>query len=176
VSLETERLTRGARRAFVRYEDLLASWTQEVERVGERLELPLLQEISQSAIARVDGFVDPALHRNRVTWDAVNVPAGLRVLADDAWRRLQPLADPHGDTPEVRTGLDEARAAFQSLYAEAEELVQSSITAARPRARAGAGRPAPSPPATLRVRVARRVPVRYRRMLRRAVHSLRRPS
>jgi hypothetical protein len=176
VALETERLTRGARRAFVRYDDLLADWQREVARVGARLELPFLRELGPEGIARVDGFVDPTLHRNRVTWDDVQVPAGLRDIAEDAWQRLQPLVDPEGDTPEARAALDETRAAFQRFYTEAEEIAQSSITAAKPRRGGEARRAAPAPPAPLRVRVARRFPVRYRRKLRRALRSLRRPS
>jgi hypothetical protein len=174
VALETERLTRDARRAFVRYEDLLGDWAGEVARVGERLELALLRDAGRSAFPQIDGFVDPSLHRNRVTWSDVKVPAQLRDLAEHAWERLQPLTGPEGDTPQVRTALDETRAAFQALYADAEEIAQSSITAARPRG--GRSRQAPGGPAPLRVRAARRLPVRYRRMLRRALRSLRRPG
>jgi hypothetical protein len=173
VALETERLTRDARRAFVRYEDLLGDWAREVARVGERLQLPLLRDVDRSAHPQVDGFVDPTLHRSRVTWEDVKVPAQLRDLAEDAWQRLQSLAGADGDTPDARAALDETRAAFQRFYAEVEEIAQSSITAAKPRA--GADRAARGP-AALHVRVARRMPVRYRRLLRRAVRSLRRPS
>jgi hypothetical protein len=177
VALETERLTRDARRAFVRYEDLLADWAREVARVGTQLELPLLRDVDRSAFPQIDGFVDPSLHRSRATWADANVPAALRDLAEESWRRLQPLAGADGgDTPAVRAALDETRASFQVLYAEAEQIAQSSITAAKPRGGAGPGRAAAARPTSLRVRVAHRLPVRYRRMLRRAVHSLRRTS
>jgi hypothetical protein len=76
----------------------------------------------------------------------------------------------------VRAALDEVREAFQNLYSEAEGIVQSSITAAKPRRAATPDPATPRPPASLRVRVARRVPVRYRRVLRRAVRSMRRPD
>jgi hypothetical protein len=174
VALETERLTRDARRAFVRYEDLLSDWRRELTRAGGELDLPLLRDLDRSAHPDVDGFVDPSLHRNRVTWDDANVPVRLRDLAEDTWQRLQPLATTGGDGPAVRAALDDARDSFQALYAEAEEIAQSSITAAKPRA--AAARPRTSGQASLRVRVARRVPARYRRVLRRAVHSLRRRS
>jgi hypothetical protein len=177
VALETELLTRDARRAFVRYEDLLADWAGEVVRLGGQLELPRLRALDRAAFPQVDGFVDPSLHRNRATWEDANVPERLRELAEDAWQRLQPLAGPDGDTAAVRAALDEARASFQALYAEAEQIAQSSITAAKPRRGGGGpGRAAPGPPASLRRRVTRRVPVRYKRMLRRAVRSLRRPT
>jgi hypothetical protein len=176
VALETEHLTRDARRAFVRYDDLLADWALQVARVGARLELAQLRDVARSAFPQVDGFVDPSLHRHRTTWEDVKVPAQLRDLAEDAWQRLQPLVDPDGDTPEARAALDEVRAAFQVFYTETEEIAQSSITAAKPRT-AGTSVPEPqTPPASLRVRVARRVPVRHRRLLRRAVRLLRRPG
>ena len=176
VALETERLTRGARRGFVRYDDLLADWSREVVRIGDQLGMPLLRDLDRAAFPQVDGFVDPSLHRNRATWEGANVPVALRDLTEQAWQRLQPLAAAGGDTAEVRAALDATRASFQALYAEAEQIAQSSITAAKPRRGGGAERAAPARPASLRGRVARRVPVRYKRVLRRAVRSLRRPT
>ena len=41
VALETELVTRGHRRAVVRYDDLLADWRREIARIGELLALPL---------------------------------------------------------------------------------------------------------------------------------------
>jgi hypothetical protein len=181
VTLETERATRGSRRAFVRHEDLLSEWPRELRRVGELLELPTLAESSPERNPEVDAFVDPTLHRNRVGWDELEVPPRMRDMAEDVWRRLQPLADPGGDTPEVHRSLDEAHAAFGDLYAEAEAIAQSSINAAKPRKKpakpkpapaATDGRPAPAP--TLRSRAVRSLPAPARRGLQRAVRSLRR--
>jgi hypothetical protein len=165
VMLQTEHATRGTRRAFTRYEDLLADWVPEVRRVGALLDAPVLAGVDRDAHPEIDRFVDPALHRNRVRWDALDVPAQLRDLAEDAWRLMQPLADADADAAATRTALDEARDAYRALYAGAEAIAQSSVTAATPRA--GPGAPAPS----LYVRLARRVPPRYRRRLRRAVRA-----
>jgi hypothetical protein len=121
--------------------------------------------------------VDPSLHRNRVGWDELDVPSRIRDMSEELWRELQPLADPGGDTPAVHRALDEAHAAYAALYTEAEDIAQSSVTAAKPRRRpaaperAGAG--AAGARQSLRVRLARRVPARYRRRIRSAVHSLR---
>jgi hypothetical protein len=164
VLLETEQQTRGARRAFVRYEDLLADWVREVRRVGTALELPALAGVER--VPAVDRFVDPTLRRSRVAWDELDVSARVRDMAEDVWRQAQALTDE--DTPEVRAALDEARAAYRALYAEAEAIAQSSVTAAKQRRRRERA-PAPS----LRVRLARQVPVRYRRRLRSAVRALR---
>jgi hypothetical protein len=174
VSLETERATRGALRAFVRYDDLLAAWRPEVTRTGEALELDLLRAPDPERAARVEAFVDPSLHRNRTTWDAFDVPDRVRELADEVWLALQPLADPAPDVGRAERALDDARTRYQQLYAEAEAIAQSSVTAAK-RRRGPARKPpaAPPPPASLRVRVARRVPVRYRRAIKRAVGRVR---
>ena len=173
IALETERVTRGDRRAFVRHSDLLADWRKEVTRVGELLDLPLITDgIAPEHAAAVDAFVDPGLHRNRVRWDELDVPPRLEELAERAWQELQPLADPGGDTEAVQATLDATRDAYRALYAEAESIAQSSVTAAK--RSGGARKPAPKPPPappTLKVRIARRIPVEYRRRIRRALGS-----
>jgi hypothetical protein len=175
VMLQTEHATRGAPRAFVGYEDLLADWVPEVRRIGALLGSPALAGVDKAAHPEVDAFVDPSLHRNRVGWDELDVPARVRELADDVWGRVQALAQPGGDTAAAAPALDEARAAYRALYAEAEAIAQSSVMAGRIRPKPAPRAPAPGP-ASLRVRVARRVPARYRRRLRRALGSLRRRS
>jgi hypothetical protein len=176
ITLETERATRGARRAFVRYEDVLEDWPRELGRVAELLDLPALEGGDlRERFPEVDRFVDPTLHRNRVGWHELEVPAPVRDLAERVWLQLQPLADPGGDTQEVQRALDESREAYGRLYGEAEAVAQSSITAAKPRKKpkpAGQGSPGASP--SLRVRLARRVPARYRESIKRARRSLRR--
>jgi hypothetical protein len=182
VTLETERATRGARRAFVRHEDLLRDWPRELNRAGDLLELSVLAEATPERNPEVDAFVDPTLHRNRVGWDELDVPARMRDMTEDVWQRVQRLAEPGGDTPEVHGSLDEARDAFGELYAEAEAIAQSSISAAKPRKKPAPptpapaqadGKPAPAP-ATLRTRAIRTLPAPARRGLQRAVRSLRR--
>jgi hypothetical protein len=91
-------------------------------------------------------------------------------MAEEVWSQLQPLTAADGDTPALHRTLDEAHDAFRALYAEAEAVSQSSVTAAKRRA---AGAAEPTPPPTLRVRVARRVPKRYRKRARRALSRLR---
>jgi hypothetical protein len=152
MTLETERATRGGRRAFVRYEDLMDDWRKEIGRVGTLLELPLLASPDPEKATAVDAFVDPTLHRNRVTWDEYEMPASVRDLAEQVWQELQPLADPGGDTPDLHARLDEAHAAYVELYEGAEAVAHSTIAAARPRK----GKK-PKPPPPLRARLARRV-------------------
>jgi hypothetical protein len=170
VSLETEHLTRDRQRAFIRYEDLLADWRREVARVGERLELPALVAPDAERAAQVDAFVDPGLHRNRVGWEEHDVPPRVRDLAESVWERLQPLATRDGDDGAARTALDADRSAFEALYAEAEAIAQSSITAVKRRRKRP---PTPPPPPTLRMRLTRRVPERHRVRVRSALAALR---
>jgi hypothetical protein len=155
LTLETERATRGSKRAFVRYEDLLEDWPREVRRVGGLIESPKLAAVEHNP--EVDAFVDPSLHRNRIVWEELDVPASIRDLAEDVWQRLQPLA--RGDRADAQ--LDEARAAYGALYAEAEAIAQSSITAAKPRKRPA--KPQPSAPPSLKARLARRAAGALRR-------------
>jgi len=70
---------------------------------------------------------------------------------------------PGGDTAAAAPALDEARAAYGALYAEAEGIAQSSVMAGRIRK----AKPATAS-ASLRVRIARRVPARFRKRLRSA--------
>lgn len=163
VMLETERATRGARRAFVAYADLLEDWAREIRRAGDALTMPRLADLDRAAHPDVDAFVDPSLFRNRTGWEGLDVPANVREQAEDVWARLTRLGASGGETDDAHARLDAARAAYVELYAEAEAIAQSSVTAAKPRKRpaaAGANN-------TLRARVARRVPGGVRRALRR---------
>lgn len=163
VMLQTEQATRDTRRAFIRYEDLLADWQAEVSRAGAALELPLLTAIDDARRTQVDRFVDPGLHRARVRWDDLAVPGRVIELCEAVWEQLQPLARPADDTAAVFARLDASHAAYDELYAEAESIAQSSVTAVRPKKKPARG---PAAPPTLKVRVARRIPARYRRRLR----------
>jgi hypothetical protein len=157
VTLQTERSTRDARRAFARYDDLLADWLPEVRRIGAAIDAPSLA--SAERVPEVDAFVDPTLHRNRTTWEELEVPAPVRDLAEQVWAHVRA-----GD----RAALDADREAYLRLYGEAEAIAQCSIMAARP-IRKTKPKAAPKPPPTLRVRIARRIPAPYRRRLRRVV-------
>jgi hypothetical protein len=166
VMLESERATRGAPRAFIRYEDLMSDWAGELGRVGDTVDLPLLAGFDRARFPEVDQFVDPTLHRNRGGWDGLEVPESVRTLSDDVWTALQPLAG-RGDGAEVHPTLDAARVTYDELYAEAEAIAQSSVTAVKPRRKQQA--PTQNGSVSLRVRLARRVPARYRRRIRSAL-------
>jgi hypothetical protein len=160
VILQTEYATRTAKRAFLRYDELLADWPPEIRRVGSAIGADDLAALERADHPAVDGFVDPTLHRNRVRWDELDVPAPLRELADHVWESLLALCRSDAD---VAARLDDARRRYEMLYRDAEAIAQSSVHAARHRRRK------PAAPPTLRVRIARRIPVGYRKRLKRAL-------
>jgi hypothetical protein len=109
-------------------------------------------------VPEVDAFVDPKLHRNRTTWADLDVPAPVCALADQVWEHVR---------AEDRGALDADRDAYARLYGDAEAVAQCSVIAARGRrAKPAARKPSPAAPPSLRVRVARRIPVQHRRRLR----------
>jgi hypothetical protein len=172
VILETERVTRDGTRAFVGYEALLADWPGEMRRAGALIGSAPLADASPERFPEADSFIDRTLHRNRVGWDAHDVPARVREIADDVWDLLLQLAAEGGDTPAVRASLDAARERYLAMHAEAEAIAQSAIVAAK--RRDGAGGPAAAPGAApLKVRIARRIPRHHRRRLRGLATSLR---
>ena len=167
-TLFTERATREAPRAFVRYDDLLDDWPRAIGRVDEALDLVLLQQTSPASMRRVHEFVDRGLSRSRGDWEHLALPEPLRTQAEEVWLLVSRLADEaEGDREAVCERLDELRGAYADLYAEAEAVAHSSISAARPRPLAPAGPPG-SPAAAWLIR---RVPVRYKRRVPRGWRS-----
>ena len=129
IMLRTELQSRGLPRAFVRYDDLLADWAEQVSRVGRLLDEPVLGELDLTRRAAVDAFVDPQLRRQVRGWDDLDVPAGLRGLVDRTWDALVPLAADE----DAGSRLDALRAEYEQLYADSEAIAQSSARAARAR-------------------------------------------
>jgi hypothetical protein len=129
--LHTERSTRGSARRFVRYQDLLIDWTVPLFDIGQRFDIDAVKKASANDVRRVHQFIDPTLRRVQLTWDDIEVPPRLREIAEESWQHLDRLADEGGDTADVHARLDELRAAYAEMYAEAEALSQSTALAAR---------------------------------------------
>jgi hypothetical protein len=139
IMLETEHATRGKRRVFVRYDDLLADWRPQVARTAEALDLPMLADLSPETEAEIDALVDPSLHRQRKTFDDIGVPSLVQQVAEPVWEQLVDLAGPDEGGPEVAAALDASRAGYHAFYAEIEEIAQSSLHALRSGPGAGKG-------------------------------------
>lgn len=133
IMLETEYATRQSRRVFVRYDDLLSDWSGEMTRVGTALDIPVLTEMPDDVRRDVEAFVDPTLHRSKVTWGDVGVPRQVEMMTEDVWKEFTALAVAGGDSAESHAVLDRSRKAYHTFYAEAEAIAQSTIHALRPK-------------------------------------------
>jgi hypothetical protein len=133
--LHTERATRGDRRFFLRYDELLDDWTRPVYALGETLGLEGVTGASARDIRRVHDFLDPDLHRVHTTWDDIDVPKHLRELAEETWDVLCLLAEVDTAESPAYAALDDLRTRYASLYHEAEAIAQSTAAAAARRKR-----------------------------------------
>lgn len=90
---DTESATRPGPRAFVPYADLLTDWRAALSRAADQVGITLGGDP-----ASVDDFIDTGLHRSRSSWEELDVPDGLRSLAERVWELLQILVDaPHDE-------------------------------------------------------------------------------
>jgi hypothetical protein len=160
--LHTERVTRGSRRAFLRYHDLLGDWEGALAQADQVFDLRALKKVGPADKDRVSAFVDPSLRRIQTTWDEFDVVPALKELAEETWRNLDKLAEPGGDEAATYDVLDELADAYDRLYTDAEALTWSTAQAARMdvrrRARhAAQNRPEPAVPPGLVTRAVRRL-------------------
>jgi hypothetical protein len=105
--LYTERATRGDRRAFVAFDDLLDDWTLSVARAGNTLGLDVLHRCSTQEMRAASAVVEPRLRRSVATLSDLDVPRDPRAFAQRVWEDLQVLAAP--DTAGGRRGRGAAR-------------------------------------------------------------------
>lgn len=113
-SLLSERETRGERRAFVKYTDLLEDWRPVLARLSDELGLRYDASLAPDVPNPVDEFIDPGLRRHAVTWEDLQVPTELQDVAQQVWDDLMVLGD--------HAGVDEAASA--DLGAQEERYVR----------------------------------------------------
>lgn len=130
----TERATRGGRRAFVRYDDLLTDWRAALAPLEERLDLRLDGGLRSAEHHAVDDFVDSGLNRSRGTWEETAVPATLRDVAERTWQAVTGLVEDPDDAGAV-AALEAARGEYAALHADAVALgadhTQAAVRTAR---------------------------------------------
>ena len=133
VALMAERTTQGSPRSFVRYTDLVADWRPVLGTLCRDLDLTLRPGVDTSPHP-VDDFIDPGLHRVRVDWADIDVPAGLRDVAEDTWQALtglavsvDPAAGAAGAAPAAVRRVEEVRAEYQQLWDDATALQGHAI-------------------------------------------------
>jgi hypothetical protein len=131
-----ELASRDDPRVFVRYDDLLGDWRAAMRPAGETLGLAYADRLD-STPHEVDDFIDPGLHRVKVTWDDLDVPAGIQEIAEATWQALAVLADAGGRDEKAEATLDELRDGYRRTHADAEAIAHHSIQAAAGALRAG---------------------------------------
>lgn len=129
VSLLNERRTRGRRRAFVRYDDLLTDWRSTMVGVRDRLKLSYELDADDKTRHAVDEFVDPTLRRVRVRWDELDMPQPLSEIAERVWKALQAFVEPRGGVAEARAQLNELRTEYDALYSDARAIALDATRA-----------------------------------------------
>jgi hypothetical protein len=130
VALFGEAATRGQTRSFIRYTDLLSDWRPNVERAAQELGLSIAEGFPVEGAAAVDDFIDPDLHRIKVTWDDLDIPPALQDLAEEVWTQSDRLVTTGGHDEAAEAALDEARATYEQMYSDAFALAGSSVDAA----------------------------------------------
>jgi len=127
-AFETERVTRGHARAFVRYPDLRSDWREAMSRAGEQLGLTYDADLSRDEHHPVDDFIDAGLHRSRVTWDDIDVAPALKEMAEQVWTAMNTLVpSPHDES--AIADLERLREEYVELYSFAAAMAQDERTA-----------------------------------------------
>jgi hypothetical protein len=124
-AFETERVTRGHRRAFVPYADLVGDWRSAMTRAGEQLDISIGDT---TAPHPVDEFVDARLNRSQVSWDDLEVQPQLRDLAERAWTAMSALVTSPHDEAAV-AGLERMRDEYVEMYEFAAAIALDETTA-----------------------------------------------
>ena len=132
VALNTELITQGSPRVFVRYADLVADWRRELSRVGESLDLTFDPALDV-ADHPVGEFIDPGLYRVQVDWDDVEVPPSLRDLGERVWTALSALAD--DDRAVDLSTIEDLRHEYAELHEDAMALSRPVMRRAEVNAR-----------------------------------------
>ncbi|MDN5852259.1 MAG: sulfotransferase family protein [Actinomycetia bacterium] len=135
-----ERETRGARRTFVRYVDLLGDWRTTMRKVRDDLSITYDTELTDDAAHPVDEFIDPDLRRVQVGWDDVDVPAHLRDIAEETWQTLCVLADTDGHDQAASERIDDLGDAYAQTLRDAQAIAHDASEQAVNKAKATAVR------------------------------------
>jgi hypothetical protein len=134
-SLVSERETRGQRRAFVSYVDLLVDWRPVLAGLAEDLGLTYNVDVAGGGASGVDEFIDPDLRRHQVTWDDLEVPASLQSIAQAVWDDLLALQAGHGADAKASEDLDLQAQRYRALFTAAADIAHDAVETERRRLR-----------------------------------------
>ena len=134
-SVVSERETRGRRRAFVSYPDLLTDWRTVLVGLGEDLGLTYDAEVAGGEASPVDDFIDPGLRRHQGTWDDLGVPEQLRSIAEAVWEDLLGVQAGHGVDAKASADLDVQAERYRALFTMAADIAHDAVETERRRLR-----------------------------------------
>lgn len=134
-SLLSERQTRGQQRAFVHYTGLLEDWRPVLVSLAEDLGLTYDVDVAAGDPTPVDEFIDPGLRRHQVTWDDLEVPDGLRDIAQRTWEALEVLAAAHGVHEAASAEIDEQSERYQRLFQASADIAHDALETERAEAK-----------------------------------------
>lgn len=118
--LVTERITRGDRRTFVFYHDLMEDWRNALGCADADLGTGAMADID-AAHHPIDDFIDPKLNRSQGTWDDLAVAPEVTLIADAIWEAVSRLVE-NPDDVQAMGDLDELHARYDRLYTLANDL------------------------------------------------------
>jgi hypothetical protein len=125
--LVTEAATRGDRRAFVQYQQLMADWREALSRADDQLGTRAMAGVGVDHHA-IDDFIDPRLNRSRASWTDLSVDRLLSGLADEIWSVVTRLVDDPAD-PAATSAMDELHSRYDALYTFAHDLTLDQASA-----------------------------------------------
>lgn len=127
--LITERVTRGDRRTFVRYHDLMSDWRAALRDADQQLGTDMMKDVTNDPHP-IDEFIDPDLNRSRGSWEDLSVPRAVTDLADEVWAAVDLLVtDPLDKT--ATSALDDLHERYNAMYTVAHALTLDEVTAER---------------------------------------------
>jgi hypothetical protein len=134
-SLVSERETRGQRRAFVSYLDLLGDWRPVLADLADDLGLTYDVDVAGGEASGVDDFIDPGLRRHQVTWDDLRVPEQLQSIAQAVWDDLLTLQAGHGVDAKASDDLDVQTERYRALFTMSADIAHDAVETERRRLR-----------------------------------------
>lgn len=127
--LVSERETRGLRRSFVSYPDLLTDWRSEASRLATELGVVWPGSIDAGTHSPVDDFISPDLRRVQVTFDDLAIPAELQEIAAEVWDAVGVLRAAAGADDAASAALDELRQRYDELFWRSSAISHDAIEA-----------------------------------------------
>lgn len=128
VAFESERATRGDRRCYLRYTDLVADWRAAMRHVADQLGLEFAVDLTTGDHHPIDEFVDPGLNHSQFAAGELDVPVELRSHAERVWETMNVLVD----SPKDESAIDQLtvlRDEYVRMHEHAVAIALDDITA-----------------------------------------------